>query len=181
MCFNSTLFYTISGLCTPRTKLKRFCSTLLSSLFVCWSNAAQTGGHAHTTIEGLRSTHCVSHQTADGTRHIHEEILERGICGRLSCLSMWESVFECVSSYPTASVLPPRLWFVIKASWDAACFCLAQTMDDTGVSHPPLTHKSIHPLMPAGRAGQAQVMICRHEARVIQFTPAACSRNTTNY
>lgn len=54
-------------------------------------------------------------------------------------------------------------------------------MDDTGVSHPPLTHKSIHPLMPAGRAGQAQVMICRHEARVIQFSPAARSRNTTNY
>lgn len=57
-------------------------------------------------------------------------------------------------------------------------------MDGTGVSHPAhtytLTQKSIHPSMPVGNAGKAQVMIWRHEARMIQFTPVVHISATMN-
>lgn len=171
VCFSSTLFYAVSGLCTPRTKQKRFCSTLLP--FVCVLIKHCADGRACTkTHKGLKKTRCVSHQTTDDTRHIHKEILERRMCWCLCCLTLRESVFECKCP-PSSSLV--RHQGQLRCSRLLSGSNNGQYWRESPHTHTyAYTNPFIHQCQQ--RTHEAQVMICHHEAHMIKFTPVVHKR-----
>lgn len=128
-CFNSTLFYTLSGLCAPR-----------SSLFVHWSNTEQTEGHAwkknkkknpRKVCEPSDDWWCEARPRGDtGTQGEGErvwlEVSSRLVFGLSSRLTEMQPAFVWL-----------KQWAVL--AWVTTC-------------------RSIHPSVPAKRTNKAQII-----------------------